>query len=67
MKQGQPRQAVYRKDYTPYPWELDDVRLEFDIHASHTEVRAEMSFRARSGEPGRYASTAGFTRFPRAT
>jgi len=52
MKKGQPRQAVYRNDYTPYPWHLDDVSLEFDLQADHTEVRADMRFRAVDGEPG---------------
>ncbi len=52
MKQGQPRQAVYRKDYTPYPWHLDEVQLSFDIHDDHTEVCAELRLRAKSGEAG---------------
>ncbi|MEE4173599.1 MAG: aminopeptidase N [Xanthomonadales bacterium] len=52
MKQGQPRQAIRREDYTPYPWHLDDVRLDFTIRDDVTEVRAELDLHARSGEAG---------------
>jgi aminopeptidase N len=52
MKEGQPQQAVYRKDYTPYPWILEQVELHFDIHEDHTEVRSELAFRSRDGAGG---------------
>jgi aminopeptidase N len=52
MKQGQPRQAIRREDYTPYPWHLDEARLDFQIHDTHTEVRAELDLRSRSKEAG---------------
>ncbi len=52
MKQGQPRQAIRREDYTPYPWHLDETRLDFQILDRHTEVRAELDVRSRSGEAG---------------
>ena len=52
MKQGQPRQAIRREDYTPYPWHLDEVRLDFRIFDTHTEVRAELDLRSRSDEAG---------------
>ena len=52
MKQGQPRQAIRREDYTPYPWLLDGVRLDFQILEDHTEVRAELELRSRAGEAG---------------
>jgi aminopeptidase N len=47
MKKGQPRTAVHRKDYTPYAWELQHVRLHFAIHDEYTEVNAELSLLAR--------------------
>ncbi len=52
MKKGQPRQAIHREDYRPYPWRLDGVRLAFDIRDDHTEVRAELDLHAESGEAG---------------
>ncbi len=52
MKQGQPRQAIRREDYIPYPWHLDGVRLDFQIRDEHTEVRAELDLRSRTGEAG---------------
>jgi len=52
MKEGQPRQAIQRTDYTPYPWQLKDVSLSFDLRGDHTVVHSTMQFRARSGAAG---------------
>lgn len=52
MKNSQPRQAIKRSDYSPYPWELQDVDLHFNIGQGDTEVTARMRFLAHSGEPG---------------
>ncbi len=52
MKQGQPRQPIFRKDYTPYPWHLDSVELDFDIRDGYTQVTTVMVLRSRSGAPG---------------
>ncbi|MEM1412977.1 MAG: M1 family aminopeptidase, partial [Pseudomonadota bacterium] len=52
MKEGQPRQAVYRKDYIPYPWTIADLTLNFDIHDDHTLVRTDLTLTAVSGQPG---------------
>jgi aminopeptidase N len=52
MKQGEPRQAIFRKDYTPYPWHLDEVSLDFAIGDRVTAVQSTMAFRSRSGDAG---------------
>lgn len=52
MKEGQPRQAIQRADYRPYPWRLQAVALHFSIHDSHTEVRATLTLEARDGGAG---------------
>ena len=52
MKEGQPRQAIQRADYTPYPWRLQAVALHFSIHDSHTEVQAKLTLEARDGTAG---------------
>jgi len=51
MKKGQPRNAIHRKDYAPYPWAVDHVELHFDIHEDFTEVTARLEVRAKSGAP----------------
>ncbi len=40
-------QTIHRQDYTPYPYQLPRVRLEFDLAAETTRVRSELHF-----EPG---------------
>ncbi|MGB6007059.1 aminopeptidase N [Castellaniella sp.] len=40
-------QTIYRQDYTPYPYRLSQVRLEFDLDAQATRVHSTLSF-----EPG---------------
>ncbi|MDT8319258.1 MAG: aminopeptidase N [Xanthomonadales bacterium] len=40
MKEGTTAHAVYRKDYTPYPWKLEQVRLRFEIAEECTRVHS---------------------------
>ena len=47
MKKGATRKAIYRKDYAPYPWNLDNARLRFEIDANSTRVVAQLDFCAR--------------------
>jgi len=51
MKKGAAGKAVYRKDYTPYPWSLDRARFRFEIDDDATRVQAELDFRRRAGSP----------------
>jgi len=44
MKKGSTSAAILRTEYTPYPWNLDSVRLEFDIGDEATVVRSELDF-----------------------
>jgi len=43
MKKGAASKAVYRKDYTPYPWDISDVELRFDIGEFSTLVSTKMT------------------------
>ncbi|MBV6272307.1 aminopeptidase N [Alcaligenaceae bacterium CGII-47] len=36
--------TVFRQDYTPYPYQLPDVSLDFDLDATSTRVHARLSF-----------------------
>lgn len=38
-------QIIYLKDYTPPPWRVEQVRLEFDLDADDTHVTAELHLR----------------------
>ncbi len=49
MKEGVARKAIYRKDYTAYPWEVHRLDLHFDIGIETTIVRAEMALQLRDG------------------
>ncbi|CAM5793384.1 aminopeptidase N [Castellaniella caeni] len=40
-------QTIYRQDYSPYPYRLSQVRLEFDLDAQTTQVQSTLHF-----EPG---------------
>ena len=40
MNEGRAARAVYRKDYTPYPWRLEQVRLRFEIAEERTRVHS---------------------------
>jgi aminopeptidase N len=48
MKKGASGKAVYRKDYSPYPWFVDRARFRFDIGDESTRVQAELDFRHRA-------------------
>lgn len=42
-------QTIYRHDYTPFPYRLSQVRLEFDLDANATQVHSTLHF-----EPGQH-------------
>ena len=44
MKNGGSGKVVYRKDYTPYPWTLDWVKLRFEIGDNTTRVLSKLQF-----------------------
>ena len=50
MKKVAAGKAIYREDYTPYPWLLDRARFRFEIGDESTEVLAELDFRGRADE-----------------
>ncbi len=46
-------QTIHRQDYTPYPYRLPQVRLEFDLDAQTTRVRSVLRFEPdRNTPPG---------------
>jgi len=45
MKKGASGKTVYRRDYSPYPWKLDQVRLRFEIGDESTRVLSELRCR----------------------
>jgi aminopeptidase N len=44
MKKGAASQAIYREQYAPYAWALDQARLRFEIGEESTRVSAELHF-----------------------
>ena len=42
---GEKPQSVYRKDYRPPDYWIDDVDLHFDLHEEETQVRARLTLR----------------------
>jgi aminopeptidase N len=53
MKEGAAGNVVYREEYTPFAWNLDEVKLRFDIGKDGTRVASEFRFKRRAGaEPG---------------
>ena len=44
MKEGIAANAIYRSDYTVYPWTVKYLDLHFDVGLETTVVRAEMEF-----------------------
>jgi aminopeptidase N len=54
MKKGATGKAVIRKDYTPYPWNLEHVSLRFEIGENSTRVLSEIQFERKEedGQPG---------------
>lgn len=55
MKDGASGKMIYRKDYTPYPWEVSRLDLYFDIGRETTTVRAEMAFHLKDDSQGSQA------------
>ncbi len=49
MKEGLPRPVIRRQDYTPYPWKLLQVSLNFEIEEQLTTVSSLMQFRLVEG------------------
>jgi aminopeptidase N len=47
MKEGVAVGTIYRKDYTVYPWDVDQLDLYFDVGTELTTVRARMQFRLK--------------------
>jgi aminopeptidase N len=47
MKEGVAGKAIYRKDYTAYPWDVEHLDIHFDMGTDTTIVRAEMKFQLR--------------------
>jgi len=56
MKKGAAGKAVYRKEYSPYPWLLDRARFRFEIGDESTRVQAELDFRRRASAPAERAA-----------
>ena len=48
MKQGASVKAIYRKDYTAFPWHIDDVTLHVSIDESSTLVHTKMTLRRQN-------------------
>jgi aminopeptidase N len=51
MKESTTPSAIYRKDYTAYPWDVTRLEMHFGIGIETTIVRAEMEFRSKDGDP----------------
>ena len=47
MKNNPSAKAVYRSDYTPYPWILEHAVLRFEIDAESTRVLSRLQFHRR--------------------
>ena len=43
--------AVFRTDYTPYPWQVDLIELRFEIGDEYTRVLSELHFRRNPDAP----------------
>ncbi len=50
MKEGIVGKAIYRSDYSVYPWSIHQLDLHFDIGIETTIVRAQMQFQLKPGE-----------------
>jgi len=46
MKKGPSNKAVYRTEYAPYPWVLEQARFRFEIGEAATRVISEIHFRS---------------------
>ncbi|MGJ8618037.1 MAG: hypothetical protein ACSHWS_14440, partial [Sulfitobacter sp.] len=38
-------QTIYLADYTPFGFEVDEVKLIFDLDPHHTSVKSRIAFR----------------------
>ena len=52
MKDGASGKMIYRRDYTPYPWDVSRLELFFDIGRETTLVCAEMAFQLKDDSGG---------------
>jgi aminopeptidase N len=52
MKKGVSSKAIYRKDYSAYPWEIGQLDLRFSIGDSKTRVIARMNLQNRTPGAG---------------
>ena len=46
---GATAKVVYRDEYTPFPWSIEELRLTFDIDPELTTVHSTFAFSARDG------------------
>ena len=45
-------QTIYRKDYTPTPYLIDHVKLDFDLNEDKTTVKSRLQVKPNyKGEP----------------
>jgi len=56
MKEGIAGKVTYRKDYTAYPWDIEQLDLYFDVGIETTTVRAQMEFKLKEGNGTRQPS-----------
>jgi aminopeptidase N len=52
MQKGVSGKAIFRKDYTPFPWEIERVEFHFSIEDSFTRVKTRMRLRNRNPVSG---------------
>lgn len=52
MKQGSARKIVRREEYTAFPWQIDEFRLNFEIDSKITTVQADIAVRNISAGSG---------------
>jgi aminopeptidase N len=53
MKEGSSSKTIYRKDYRPYPWIMEQLVLRFEIGDRHTRVLSELRLRRRTRAGGK--------------
>ncbi|MDH3903208.1 MAG: aminopeptidase N, partial [Xanthomonadales bacterium] len=47
MKEGISGKSIFRKDYIPYPWDVNNLDIHFDISSDTTTVSAEMELQLK--------------------
>ncbi len=50
MRNGMTNNITYRKNYAAYPWNVKQLKLQFDIGANTTIVRAQMEFELKDSD-----------------